>query len=388
MLQILIPATGFFAAWMYDDFEGAKQLTYSTLSTQLIVHGAKQAVGRSRPNESSWNSFPSGHTAAAFSGATFLQSRYGAKWGIPAYLGATFVGASRIHGNRHYAGDVVAGASTAFMMNQFFTSPYRKDGIYINAQPTADGFALGVTVTDEVLKHSNKHSSQPLNKLKHRLELGVGVNLADSSAQAGASEYLSKDELIDEYQPFSYINYQYQLGGGDSYELEFLPTETRRRGTVANDFTIDGVPYKAGEEVLTAFRHWMLGSNIYKGLQLSNSVKLDVGLGLYLHMIELDVDLDNGGGKYANEDHWRAMPAATAKLSWSLSEDVSAVSNVQYQNWEGDSYILAEAGLRYHFNEAWDVGMKYSYTETELDNSKFLASYDSQNIVLTFANRF
>ncbi|WP_394200402.1 hypothetical protein [Shewanella waksmanii] len=59
MLQILLPATGYFAAWLHDDFEGAKQLTYATLSTQLIIHGVKETVGRKRPNESSWNSFPS-----------------------------------------------------------------------------------------------------------------------------------------------------------------------------------------------------------------------------------------------------------------------------------------------------------------------------------------
>ncbi|MDR8525312.1 phosphatase PAP2 family protein [Shewanella fidelis] len=388
MLQILIPATGFFAAWMHDDLEGAKQLTYSTLSTQVIVHGVKQAVGRSRPNESSWNSFPSGHTAAAFSGAAFLQSRYGAKWGVPAYAAATFVGASRIHGNRHYAGDVVAGASTAFLMNQLFVSPHKVDGVYFNAQPTADGFAVGVTVTDEVLKTQHKSKAQKIVDLKHKLELGIGTNIADSSAQAGAKDYLVRDELIDEYQPFSYVNYQYQLGGGDLIELEFTPTETRRRGTVAQDFTLDGETFEAGSEVLTAFRHWMLGGNIYKGLQVNDAVKLDVGLGLYLHMIELDVDLDENGGQYASEDHWRAMPAATAKLSWRLTEGFSAITNLQYQGWESDNYLLAEAGVKYEFNDAWEMGFKYSYTETELDNTEFVANYDSQNLVLTFSNRF
>ncbi len=33
MLQILLPAAGLFAAWMYDDAEGAKQLVYATAST-------------------------------------------------------------------------------------------------------------------------------------------------------------------------------------------------------------------------------------------------------------------------------------------------------------------------------------------------------------------
>lgn len=388
MLQILLPATGYFAAWLHDDFEGAKQLTYATLSTQLIIHGVKEGVGRKRPNESSWNSFPSGHTGAAFSGAAFLQSRYGAYWGIPAYAAATFVGASRIHGNRHYAGDVVAGGATAFLMNQYFVSPYRTEGVYINATPTADGMAMGVTVTGEAFE-STKPKAQKLEKLKHRLELGIGANFADSSAQAGAAEFLTNDELIDEAQPFSYVNYQYELGGGDFIEAEFLPSETRRRGVVAKDFTVDGVEYRVGDEVLTAFRHWVLGGNVYKGLSLTDSLQLDIGLGLYVHLIGLDVDLDDGGGRYSDDEDWKALPAGTAKLNWNMSESFSLQTNLQYQTWESDSHLVAEAGIRYQLNKAWDIGVKYSYTQTELDQkTSFLYDYDSSSVVLTFANRF
>lgn len=58
-LQILIPATGLFATWLYDDPEGAKQLALSVGATQVIVHGTKNLVGRARPNSSSRQSFPS-----------------------------------------------------------------------------------------------------------------------------------------------------------------------------------------------------------------------------------------------------------------------------------------------------------------------------------------
>ncbi|WP_047043289.1 phosphatase PAP2 family protein [Vibrio mexicanus] len=127
-IQIALPATGLFAAWLNDDAEGVKQLTYSLATTVGIVQAGKFAVGRLRPNASNNASFPSGHTAAAFSGAAFLQSRYGAKWGIPAYLAASYVGVSRIHGNRHYADDVLAGAGIAFLTNQFFVSRYTPEG--------------------------------------------------------------------------------------------------------------------------------------------------------------------------------------------------------------------------------------------------------------------
>ncbi|CAG23810.1 phosphatase PAP2 family protein [Photobacterium profundum] len=391
MVQILLPAAGYFAAWMHDDLEGAKQLTYSTLSTQLIIHGVKSTVGRKRPNDSSWNSFPSGHTGAAFSGAAFLQSRYGSTWGIPAYAAATFVGVSRIHGNRHYAGDVVAGASIGFLMNQYFVSPYNTDGVYFNAQSTSDGVALGVTITNDALEGNTKtrKSNQFVTTdLRHRIELGIGTNLADSSASAGAADFLDDSDTIDKYQPFSYVNYQYRLESDDYFELEFLPSETRRRGTVTQPFTNDGVAYDKGDEVYTAFRHWMLGSNIYKGIKVTDNFIVDFGLGLYVHMVALDVDNATGGGKYSKTEYWKAMPSGTVKGQYYLTKSVSVIGKAQYHGWESDSYVYGEAGVNYQINSAWDVGIKYGYSQTDLDNTKFKASYESNNMMLTFSNRF
>ncbi|MGR5127402.1 phosphatase PAP2 family protein [Photobacterium swingsii] len=391
MLQILLPATGLFAAWMYDDAEGAKQLVYATASTQAIVQGMKFTIGRKRPNESNWHSFPSGHTSAAFSGAAFLQSRYGAAWGIPAYTGATLVAVSRLHGNHHYAGDVVAGAGIAFLVNQYFVSPYRTEGVYFNAQPTEDGIAVGVTLTEEAFSDSKRDRASyqiVSTDRKHRIELGVGVNLADSSGQFGATEFLAGSELIDEYQPFSYINYQLELANDNSFELEFIPSETRRRGKASKPFTVDGTTYTSSDgQLFTAFRHWMLGSSVYKGYKVNDKFNVDFGLGLYAHWIKVSVDQDQGG-KFASDETWRAMPNLAAKTQYNFTDQLSILAKAQYQFWDGDSYAAAEAGLQYQINPAWEAGIKYIYSDTQLDNTKFKANYDSQSIAITVANRF
>lgn len=67
-----------------------------------------------RPDNSSSNSFPSGHTAMAFYSATVLHIEYGKRYpwlSLAGYIAAGGVGAGRIMNNRHWIGDVVVGAA-------------------------------------------------------------------------------------------------------------------------------------------------------------------------------------------------------------------------------------------------------------------------------------
>ena len=78
-----------------------------------MVNGLKHGVNRTRPN-GRHGSFPSGHTATAFMGATLLAHEYGHKsiwFPIAGYSVATATGVLRILNNRHYASDVLVGAA-------------------------------------------------------------------------------------------------------------------------------------------------------------------------------------------------------------------------------------------------------------------------------------
>ncbi|WP_333865172.1 phosphatase PAP2 family protein, partial [Chitinophaga sp.] len=73
----------------------------------------KNTTHQLRPDGTTYNSFPSGHTAQAFAAATFLSEEY--KHRFPwmpyaAYGVATAVGGLRIANNRHYVSDVLVGA--------------------------------------------------------------------------------------------------------------------------------------------------------------------------------------------------------------------------------------------------------------------------------------
>lgn len=76
----------------------------------LMVNATKYAVREKRPDSNARNSFPSGHTATAFMGAELIRREYGNAWGAGAYLLAGGIGFLRIYNDRHWLGDVLAGA--------------------------------------------------------------------------------------------------------------------------------------------------------------------------------------------------------------------------------------------------------------------------------------
>lgn len=119
--QFAIPLTALFIAWAKDDPQGMYQLGKGWAYTQAVTHGLKLTVHARRPNGVDCNSFPSGHTSSAFSGAAFLHHRYGWQYGLPAYIAATGVGASRIEASKHWQLDVLAGAAIAYGVSYFVT---------------------------------------------------------------------------------------------------------------------------------------------------------------------------------------------------------------------------------------------------------------------------
>ena len=99
-----------------------RSFTYSLAQgfviNQSLVMGIKKAVGSQRPNAENSLSFPSGHTSGAFTWATTVDSYYGHKAGIVAYLAATYVGFSRLDERAHRLTDVVAGATIGYIVGK------------------------------------------------------------------------------------------------------------------------------------------------------------------------------------------------------------------------------------------------------------------------------
>ena len=88
-------------------------LAISNLAVGVVTFGVKSTYKDLRPDGSAFNSFSSGHTATAFNNATilFLEYKDSDIWyASSGFAFATATGVLRMANNRHWAGDVVAGA--------------------------------------------------------------------------------------------------------------------------------------------------------------------------------------------------------------------------------------------------------------------------------------
>jgi hypothetical protein len=87
-----------------------------------FVNGIKYTAKEMRPDGTTRNSWPSGHTATAFVGATILHKEYGltrSPWySVAGYSVATATGVMRVLNNRHWVSDVLSGAGIGIMSGE------------------------------------------------------------------------------------------------------------------------------------------------------------------------------------------------------------------------------------------------------------------------------
>jgi len=145
IIRTLIPAVAYGTTFYLHDKEGRSQFYKGFFTNLAATYALKAVVDKTRPDGSDNESFPSGHTSVAFQGAAFIGKRYGMKYGIPAYLGATFVAWSRVESDNHYTVDVVAGAAIGILSSLVFTKPYK--GFVVT--PLADNGFYGVGISKQ-----------------------------------------------------------------------------------------------------------------------------------------------------------------------------------------------------------------------------------------------
>ncbi len=146
---------GLFAAGRMSGPGSFRSATYDIAQAVIVDNVyttiAKKAVHRTRPDGSDNLSFPSGHTSSAFAMATVANAHFGPKVGIPSFLAASLIGASRIQSGKHNLSDVLAGATLGYIVGRTVVRENgepagRKTQIQLVPSTDAQGTGVGAGV--------------------------------------------------------------------------------------------------------------------------------------------------------------------------------------------------------------------------------------------------
>jgi membrane-associated phospholipid phosphatase len=118
-------------------------LLRAQLLSQVFVRGIKNTVRRERPTGECC-AFPSGHAANAFAAASVLERHFGYRAAWPTLLLATYVGASRLHDNRHYLSDVLFGSAVGMSIGWTIVGRHGRSVYTIAPMPVPDGVGIAL----------------------------------------------------------------------------------------------------------------------------------------------------------------------------------------------------------------------------------------------------
>ena len=135
-----------------------------------FVNGIKYTAKEMRPDGSTANSWPSGHTATAFVGASLLHKEYGLTrspwWSVAGYGVATATGVMRVLNNRHWISDVMSGAGIGILSTELgyalcdlmFKGKglLRNDMVFDSESPSFFSVSMGVGLGGKDLKFESE----------------------------------------------------------------------------------------------------------------------------------------------------------------------------------------------------------------------------------------
>jgi membrane-associated phospholipid phosphatase len=122
-MRLLLPATAAALTLANHDGEGFRELAYTSVLAAGLTETLKYAV-HSRGPDGSARAFPSGHTAMAFSAASFVDLRYGLKTALPMYALAALTAYTRVSSHHHSTRDVLGGALVGTVSAQLMTNRF------------------------------------------------------------------------------------------------------------------------------------------------------------------------------------------------------------------------------------------------------------------------
>ncbi len=186
-----VMTTGMKIAGVEGRSDWGRYLASTAMSYAIMagfVNGIKYTAKEMRPDGSTANSWPSGHTATAFVGATILHKEYGmtrSPWySVAGYGVATATGVMRVLNNRHWISDVLSGAGIGIMSTEL---AYALSDVFFKGKGLLRGDISG---EKSIIDHPSFFS----------ISMGIGFGSSNVDFDMGD---LSFTELDDEDKAFN-----------------------------------------------------------------------------------------------------------------------------------------------------------------------------------------
>lgn len=350
------------------DREGTKQAAYSMATSAAFVISGKEIARKLRPDGSDRNSFPSGHTAAAFSGASFLGTRYGMAFGVPAYAAAALVGYSRYQADQHYADDVLAGASIAMLSNWAWVTPMH-DRFTLSPIAVEGGAGIQVAFTDAKPAAKTSTPAASIGFPNTRFSFQFGPSFVTENEIGGQlSTDFDLTELEDNDNPLTtaavrldhHVNENHEIG------LFIWPMEAKDSGTLSHPVLFQGVSFPANTRILSAWRLYDVRARYRYHFFPRDWFVLAGGGGVMLqhHIVRLETeDLK----QKAEEDDLSAVPFLHIQTGYRFNEHIGFYIE-EDGGWLSNQWFSSStAYLQYNRGTHWDIRLGYQYTIRDID---------------------
>ena len=396
----------------------------------IFVNGIKYTAKEMRPDGSTANSWPSGHTATAFVGATLLHKEYGLTrspwWSVAGYGVATATGVMRVLNNRHWISDVMSGAGIVILsgelgyalMDLLFKQKglLRNDLILENEKPTFFSVSMGVGLGGKNLEFESQGQKVGIKFRAATVVdaegayffnkyVGVGGRLRVRAQSAKDFGDFANYVAVEDFYAWEGLQPLYQ----SAFPGDYLPGTTEAERTQNALTFLDKVGYKTESE--SAWNANAPVTNSYGIVKSDHITEFTGSLGLYFNLPlgthfslgtkaligrsitqELDIDgyaegnmkdisytmgLDNRPGQQ--------QPSGDPTLSLNDLQYPNNTGNKWTDEWEyltvgAKSSTSFGTGLsltyRYKSNFSWRLFCDYDYTR-----KTFTAKYDPFHFV-------
>ena len=387
-----------------------------------LVNGIKYTAKEMRPDGSTANSWPSGHTATAFVGASLLHKEYGLTrspwWSVAGYGVATATGVMRVLNNRHWISDVMSGAGIGIMSTELgyalcdlmFRQKglLRNDMILENEKPSFFSISMGVGLGGKELEFESDGDKRTIKFRAATVVdaegayffnkyIGVGGRLriraqstkdfGDFTDYAAAEDFFAWEGLRGAYQMFRPEDYPagssevenfytyynkigYNMNSEESWRNDNSPV-TDIYGIVKSDHITEFTGSVGLYFNLPLSSHFSLGTKALIGRSITQELDIDGHAEGNLNDISYKMELDNRSGKKIN---------GNPTLSISDLEYPNNMGEKWTDDWEyltigAKSSTSFGTGIsltyKYKSNFSWRLFCDYDYTRKD-----FTATYD------------